>query len=261
MLTYPTINPVALELGALKIHWYGIAYVAGIIGAWRIWIWAIKKGYTPLIQRDIDDFLPWLTLGIICGGRLGHVIFYELSYYLQNPLEILMIWRPGMAFHGGLLGVIAACYIFTKCRRINFLNLTDLMSLGAPFGLFFGRLANFVNSELWGRVTDVPWAMIFPGAGPYPRHPSQLYEAILEGPLMLAIQYFSAKKQRAHLHEYQGLSSGTFVFFYGLFRFVIEYVRAPVDGYLGPITAGQFYSLPMIALGIFLIHQSRRQVL
>lgn len=261
MIPYPNIDPVAFSIGSLKIRWYGIAYVLGILGAWGACIYATRHKLSKVPENFLSEFLPWATVGIVVGGRLGHVLLYEPEYYLQHPLEILMIWHPGMSFHGGLLGVVVAALILTKYRHIKFLELADLLSIGAPIGLFFGRLANFINSELWGRHSELSWAMVFPGAGPYPRHPSQLYEALLEGPLLLILQFLILKFKSTHRPQASGLAGGSFIFFYGLFRFIVEYVRDPIDGYIGPFTAGQFYSLPLILVGLFFVVRALNQKL
>src|SRR5262249_16613867 len=185
VIPYPVIDPVALEIGPVSIRWYGLAYTAGILCGWlygrylisRDWLWG---GKSPMTVAQGDDFLLWITLGIVVGGRLGFVLFYEPSFFWNNPSEIPAVWNGGMSFHGGLLGVVLAVYFFSRVKRINPLSLGDVASAATPFGLFFGRLANFINAEVIGRVTDVPWAMVFPGAGDLPRHPSQLYEAFLE---------------------------------------------------------------------------------
>ena len=252
MLTYPEFNPVALDLGALQIRWYGIAYVSGILLAWYCCTQMIRRGYSTLSEKDIGDFIPWATVGIVAGGRLGHVLFYGGTYYLEHPLEIFMIWQPGMAFHGGFTGVLVATYFFCKARNIKILSLLDLISVGTPIGLFFGRIANFINGELWGRVTDSPLGMVFPGAGPYPRHPSQLYEALLEGVVLLIFQgalLILAQKKKWG----PGLVGGTFAVSYALTRGFAEFFREPDDGFIGPFTAGQFLSLPLMLFGIFLI--------
>lgn len=252
MLTYPAIDPVALSIGPLDIRWYGIAYVLGILGAWFCCNQLIKRGYSPLSKQDTADFIPLATLGIIVGGRLGHVLFYGLDYYLQNPLEIVMIWKPGMAFHGGILGVIIAAYLFCKKRNIQILSLFDLISVGAPIGLFFGRIANFINGELWGRQTDAAIGMIFPFAGPYPRHPSQLYEAVLEGICLFFIQLYLIKTAKKD-QWYPGAVGGFFAIGYAVTRSIAEFFREPDDGFVGPLTAGQFLSLPLMLAGLILV--------
>ena len=252
MLTYPQIDPVALSLGPVEIRWYGIAYVLGILGAWLCCLRIIKKGYSSIKPEYLSDFIPFATLGIIVGGRLGHVFLYEFSYYLENPIEIIQIWKPGMAFHGGIAGVILATLWFCKSRSISILKLFDLISVGTPIGLFFGRVANFINGELWGRVTDAPIGMVFPFAGPYPRHPSQLYEAFLEGICLFIIQLWMIKM--AHQKKLKpGFVAGTFAIGYAVTRSISEIFREPEDGFIGPLTAGQFWSLPLLCAGLFLV--------
>lgn len=255
MVPYPTIDPIAFSLGDIHIRWYGLAYVAGIILAWQCCVAMIRKGYFALSEKDLGDFIPWATLGIVAGGRLGHVLFYGGDYYWHHPEEILMIWKPGMSFHGGLMGVLVATYTFCQSRSIPLLSFLDLISIGTPIGLFFGRLANFINGELWGRVTDAPLGMVFPGAGPLPRHPSQLYEAALEGILLLGIQLMCARFVK-DTQKKPGMISGCFALSYALLRSVAEYFREPVDGYIGPLTAGQFWCVPLLCLGIALIYHS-----
>jgi len=254
MLTYPSIDPVAFSLGGLEIRWYGIAYVSGILLAWFCCTALIKRGYSSILSKDIGDFIPWATVGIVVGGRLGHALFYGGSYYLDRPLEILMIWKPGMAFHGGLIGVAIATIWFCRIHHIKILDLLDLISVATPIGLFFGRLANFINGELWGRMSDGPFAMIFSNAGPYPRHPSQLYEAVLEGILLFCIQLFiialaQKKKWQA------GVTAGGFLFFYAIMRSISEFFREPEDGFVGPFTAGQFLSIPLLIIGLLMIQR------
>ena len=255
--TYPTINPIALALGPFKIHWYGIAYVAGILLGWLCCRQVIKRPGYSLSQKLLDDFIPWATLGIIAGGRLGHVLFYGGSYYLENPLEIFMIWRPGMSFHGGLLGVAAVLWWYTKKHQLKLFDLSDVIVVGVPLGLCFGRLANFINAELVGRVTDSPWGMVFPGAGPLPRYPSQLFEAALEGVLLWFLMMFFAYRPQAQRPS--GFLSGVFLIAYGIARFVCEYFREP-ELYYGSmadyITYGQLLTLPLIAGGFALLWKS-----
>ena len=235
-IPFPVIDPVLLSLGPVQIHWYAIAYIVGILLAWtytkrvarQAHLW--PKGESPLGDMDLDDFVLWATLGIIVGGRFGYVLFYNFDAYLNDPGQIFAIWNGGMAFHGGFLGVTLAMVVFAYARSIALLSMFDLIALAAPFGLFFGRIANFINSELWGRVTDVPWGVVFPNGGPLPRHPSQLYEAALEGLLLLIIlrvlsHSFGALKR-------PGMIAGTFAMLYGLFRSLVELVRMP-DAQIG----------------------------
>tara|TARA_B100001564_G_scaffold350490_1_gene355019 strand:+ start:573 stop:1370 length:798 start_codon:yes stop_codon:yes gene_type:complete len=254
MLAYPQIDPVLLSIGPLDIRWYSLAYITGILlGAYYI-NRLIAKDTTFKGLNPFDDMIFYGILGIIIGGRLGYTLFYQPMFYLTHPLEILKLWQGGMSFHGGLLGMIGAMYLFAKKNRYPFLGIMDLCSAAAPIGLFFGRIANFINAELWGRVSDVPWAMVFPGAGPLPRHPSQLYEALLEGLISFIILYLLASK--AKIRNQHGIIAGSFLICYGLSRFVVEFFREP-DAHLGfffeYVTMGQMLSLPMILGGIYLI--------
>ena len=267
VLPYPVIDPVAIEFGPLSVRWYGLAYMAGILLGWlyarrlvaRKDLWA---GKPPMTVSQTDDFLLWITLGIVLGGRLGFVLFYEPSFFWHNPTEIPAVWNGGMAFHGGLLGVVAAVYFFSRVKGINPLSLGDIASAATPFGLFFGRIANFINSEVVGRASDVPWAMVFPGADGQPRHPSQLYEAALEGVVLfvilrIATHYFHALTR-------PGTVFGLFLVFYGIFRSSLEFVREPHPGHpmdVGLLTPGIAYSIPMILIGVWLIWRARRKAL
>ncbi len=265
-IPFPMIDPVLLSLGPIQIHWYAIAYIAGILLAWtytkrvarQAHLW--PHGESPLSDLDLDDFVLWATLGIILGGRLGYVLFYDLDAYLANPAEIFAVWKGGMAFHGGFLGVTLAMVLFARVRSIPLLSMFDLVALAAPFGLLFGRIANFINSELWGRVTDLPWGVIFPNGGPEPRHPSQLYEAALEGLLMLIIlrilsHSFGALKR-------PGLVAGCFVILYAVFRSLVELVRVP-DAQIGYLsfgtTMGMWLSAPMVLAGLVLVLNALRK--
>jgi len=268
VLPYPMIDPVAIEFGPLAVRWYGLAYMAGILCGWlyarrlvsRADLWG---GKPPMTVSQADDFLLWITLGIVVGGRLGFVLFYEPSFFWQNPAEIPAVWNGGMAFHGGLLGVVVAVAVFAWIKKINPLSLGDVASAATPFGLFFGRIANFINSEVVGRTTDVPWAMIFPGTDGQPRHPSQLYEAALEGVVLFIIL-------RIATHYYKALTRpgavfGLFLIFYGIFRSVVEeFAREPHPGHpldVGILTPGLAYSIPMILIGAWLIWRARRKAL
>ncbi len=260
-MPFPDIDPVALSIGPLQIRWYALAYLAGFLIGWKYVLYLVKKdqdkGITP---QHIDDFLTWAIVGVIVGGRLGYVLFYQADVYLRDPLEIFKVWHGGMSFHGGALGVIIAMIVFAARRKIAVLRLTDLVCCAVPIGLFFGRLANFVNGELFGRVTDVPWGVIFPHGGDLPRHPSQLYEAALEGLVL-----FSAMAVLAHkdpVRNRPGILSGVFLIGYGLSRIVIEFFREPDVqlGYLmGFVTMGQVLSVPMIVFGLILIARAMRR--
>ncbi len=263
-LAFPVIDPVLIEVGPFAIRWYALAYIAGLVGGWwyvrrlvqRPQLWpAAGAPYTP---EDVDDFLTWATIGVIVGGRLGYVFFYEPARFLADPISIFYVWQGGMAFHGGLLGVIVAMIFFARTKKASALSLFDIVGAAAPIGLFFGRLANFINAELWGRPTDLPWGMVFPTADDQPRHPSQLYQSFGEGVVLLvacaiAIRLGGLKRP--------GLVGGVFTTGYGIARFLVEYVRAfdPGIGLIGGIiTMGQLLSLPMIVAGLVLIALARR---
>ncbi len=256
-LSYPEIDPVLLQLGPFAIRWYALAYIAGLVIGWRILIHFAKAKGSLISPKQADDFLVWATLGIILGGRLGYVLFYKPVYYLTNPSEIFMVWQGGMSFHGGFLGVIFAAYIFSRKNKIPPVALADMLATVAPIGLFFGRIANFINGELFGRVTDVSWGFVFPGGGPLPRHPSQLYEAALEG-LLLFIIIFCLRKSK--ISEKPGLLTGTFFVGYAIARGFVEMFRQP-DAHLGflmgGMTMGQILSLPMIVIGLYLIFRPK----
>jgi phosphatidylglycerol:prolipoprotein diacylglycerol transferase len=259
-LPFPAIDPVLVEFGPLVIRWYALAYVAGLLIGWQ-YLLRLARGEPKVMERqDVDDFLLWATLGVIIGGRLGYVLFYNAEYFLSRPLEILAMWRGGMSFHGGLLGMVAAIVLFSRKRRLELLGVCDLIALVAPIGLFFGRVANFINGELFGRATDVPWAMVFPRGGPAPRHPSQLYEAALEGLvlflILLAIDRLTGARAR------RGVLTGIFLAGYGAFRSFVEFFREP-DAHLGFLlagtTMGQLLSLPLLAIGLYLIVAALRR--
>jgi phosphatidylglycerol:prolipoprotein diacylglycerol transferase len=252
MLQYPDIDPVAIDFGFVKIHWYGISYVAGILAAWWLMVWRSKTVYTAWSREQIADLVFYGTLGVILGGRLGSVVFYNLPYYLEHPLEIIMINKGGMSFHGGLIGVCLALWLYARRQRKGFFAVADFVAPAAPVGLFFGRLANFINGELWGRPTDVPWAMVFPWVDSQPRHPSQLYEALLEGVVLFIALWRYSRKPRPAMAV-----SGLFLTLYGLFRCIAEGFRQPDAqiGYLAGnwLTLGMLYSLPMLLAGAILL--------
>jgi len=258
MIQYPDFDPIAIDLGVIKIHWYGISYVAGILLAWWLLHWRSKTVYREWSPAQVSDLVFYATMGIILGGRLGSVLFYNLPYYLDHPREIIAIWKGGMSFHGGLIGVCFAFWLFGRGRHKGFLTVTDFVVPVVPVGLFFGRLANFVNGELWGRPTDLPWGMVFPRADDVPRHPSQLYEAILEGIVLFIILWWFSRKPKPVMAV-----SGLFLTFYGVFRGSIEWVRQPDQqlGFLagGWLTMGMLLSLPMVILGIILLALAYRK--
>jgi phosphatidylglycerol:prolipoprotein diacylglycerol transferase len=262
-LPFPAFDPVLVQIGPLAIRWYALAYIVGILGGWlyaRALIRAeqLWNGKPPLTVVDFDDFILWVTLGIILGGRLGYVLFYNPAYFAANPSEILQLWKGGMSFHGGFLGCVFAVIAFARYRGIAILPLGDIVCAVAPIGLFLGRLANFINAELWGRTTDVPWAFVFPGAGPIPRHPSQLYEAALEGIVLFIVL---AVMMRAGALKRPGTILGAFCLGYGLARTFCEFFREPDQqlGFLwGGLTMGMLLSLPLMIAGILLIVAARR---
>lgn len=260
-LPFPMIDPIILQVGPLAVRWYGLAYVTGILLGW--WyarrlvsnnsIWGGKPA--PFGKIDLDDFLVWAALGIVLGGRVGYILFYDLARYLNNPAEIFAVWRGGMSFHGGALGTLVAMIMFSRSRGFSTLSLMDVIATVSTFGLFFGRIANFINAELWGRVSDVSWAVVFPNGGELPRHPSQLYEAVLEGLvlfLILRILIFTGGKLAK-----PGFIAGAWIFLYGISRIVVEFFRQPDAhiGYLagGWLTMGMVLSIPMLMVGAFVM--------
>jgi phosphatidylglycerol:prolipoprotein diacylglycerol transferase len=253
LITLPNLDPVAFAIGPLAIRWYSLAYIFGILFT-LFYLKKCNKKENIMSQEAYDEWLTWAVLSILLGGRLGYVLFYNPFYFLSNPLEILAFWHGGMSFHGGLIGAIFGMFLFARKYKINFLKLTDVLAVAAPFGLFCGRIANFINMELYGRVTNGNYGVIFPGAGDLPRHPSQLYEAALEGFLSFLILFFLY--QFTNLKNRVGTLSGLFLTLYGSFRILIENFREP-DAQIGflfyNITMGQFLSLPIILFGLFVI--------
>jgi phosphatidylglycerol---prolipoprotein diacylglyceryl transferase len=251
-MTYPMIDPVAVDLGFLKIHWYGLMYVFGFLGGYALTLRRIGLGKFPLTKEQMSDFLGWIALGVILGGRVGYMVFYQPDRLLADPLSLLYVWEGGMAFHGGLLGVVALTWLYARKVGVQPLALGDALAPVIPIGLGLGRIGNFIGGELWGRTSDVPWAMVFPGAGPEPRHPSQLYQFFLEGVVLFAVLWWFSSRPRR-----RGQVTGLFLLGYGLARFSVEFVREP-DAHLGFIwmnwlTMGQLLTLPMIAVGLWLL--------
>ena len=256
MLHYPNFDPVLFSIGPLAIHWYGLMYVVGFAGAWLL---ARKRAdRLGLTKDDVGDLIFYGALGVVLGGRLGYVLFYGWEALAADPLWVFKVWDGGMSFHGGLIGVLIASVLFARRHKLAFFQLTDFIAPLVPIGLGAGRLGNFINQELPGRITDVPWAMDYPRYGPQPRHPSALYEFLLEGVVLFFVLWFVSLKPRR-----RGLVSGLFLLLYGLFRFTVEFFRRP-DPQLGFIafewmTMGQLLCLPMLIGGVLLVVWSRRQ--
>lgn len=251
MLVHPQFDPIAIHIGPLGIHWYGLMYLIGFLGGLWLGKWRIRNTPNPVMtEREIDDLLFYIALGVILGGRLGYVIFYQPAHFLQHPLEIPMLWQGGMSFHGGFLGVLTAVWLFTRKYQKRWLPLMDFVAPLATIGLGAGRMGNFINGELWGKATDLPWGMVFPQVDSLPRHPSQLYEFALEGVALFLLLWIYSRKPRP-----VGAVSALFLIGYGASRFVIEFAREP-DAFLGPLSLGmsmgQWLSLPMILVGIWM---------
>ncbi len=258
-IPFPMIDPVLVEVGPIAIRWYALAYIAGIVIGWRLARRLVQWSPKVATAEQVDDYVTWVTLGIILGGRLGYVLFYRPGYYITAPWEALAVWHGGMSFHGGALGVIVATWLYARRNAIDWVAFADRIVCVVPVGLFFGRLANFINGELWGRVApDVPWAMVFPTGGPEPRHPSQLYQAGLEGIALFTLLMVLARSEAIRARP--GFLSGAFLAGYGVARIIGEFFRQP-DAHLGFLfagaTMGQLLSLPMIAVGGWLMLRAR----
>lgn len=285
MIPFPEISPeiFSVSIGGLDfaLRWYALAYIIGLLGGWRISVMTARRSHlfpkdqSPITALQLDDLLTWIIGGVILGGRLGYVLFYRPDYYLQNPLDILQVWNGGMSFHGGFLGVVVATYIFCRKHKLPLWSVADLMALSVPLGLLLGRIANFINAELWGRPTDAAWGVIFPGEAAQDcgqaigqlcaRHPSQLYEAAMEG-LLLGIVLVWLAYRRGALKA-PGTIMGVFLIGYGMARFIVEFVRQPDEQFTSAtnlvgyalqfgdygLTMGQILSLPMIAVGLFFV--------
>jgi phosphatidylglycerol:prolipoprotein diacylglycerol transferase len=260
VLLFPSFDPVMIHIGPLGIRWYAMAYILGLVLGWRLMrrLAQLPPAIASIVQ--VDDFLTWATLGVVLGGRVGYVLFYQPGHFLHEPLAIFEVWQGGMSFHGGAIGVTIALVIYTRRQHINLLGFADRLAVCAPIGLGLGRVANFINGELWGRPAplDLPWAMIFPAGGPIPRHPSQIYQALLEG-LLLFIILFTLSRREA-LRARFGLLTGVFLVGYGIVRIIGEFFREP-DAFLGFLwfgaSMGQLLSVPMVVAGAWLILRSR----
>ena len=259
VLSYPAVDPVLVQVGPFAVRWYALAYIAGLLLGWRYIVALTRLRDPPLEKQDVDDFIVWATLGVILGGRLGYALIYRPDYYLANPVEIPFIWQGGMSFHGGLVGVVVAVWLFSRRRGLDTLGVGDYVACAAPIGLFFGRIANFINAELLGRPSDVVWAMVFPGGGAVPRHPSQLYEALLEGVLLFVVLAVLVRKDSIRLKR--GALFGIFLVGYSVARAVAEFYREP-DSHLGflisGMTMGQLLSVPVFLFGIYLLARVRK---
>ena len=254
---FPDIDPVIFSIGAFSLRWYAMAYLAGIIISWILLKRNIKKYHLGISSEQLDDLVFYTTLGIILGGRFGYIICYGDGYFWRNPAEILAVWHGGMSFHGGIVGVIIALFCYARKYKFSYLRITDLVALYTPIGIFLGRLANFVNGELWGRITTVPWAVKFPEGGYFPRHPSQLYEALTEGVIMFIILNLLWRKE--YIRKHSGIISALFLIIYGLSRILMEFFREPdrqIGFILGNLTMGQLLSAPFLILGIYILHKS-----
>lgn len=254
MLQHPQIDPVALQLGPIAVHWYGLMYLLGFAAVWLLGRRRIRQGRTDLSTRDLEDIIFYSVLGVVAGGRLGYALLYKPGYYLSHPLEILYLWEGGMSFHGGLIGVIVVLLWYAHSRKRHLLDIGDFIAPMIPLGLAAGRWGNFVNGELWGRPTDLPWGMVFPYVDALPRHPSQLYQMALEGLLLFAFLWWYSSKPRR-----RGQVSGMFLLGYGAARFIVEFTREP-DDFLGLLAAGlsmgQLLSIPMMLAGALILWKS-----
>ena len=256
MLIHPQVDPIAFSIGPLAVRWYGLMYLVGFAAAWWLGSRRIRQDRAPITRKQFDDLIFYAVLGVVLGGRLGYVLFYKPAYYAAHPLEIFAIWQGGMSFHGGLLGGILAMWVYARRQGVEFLRLMDFLAPLCPLGIAAGRLGNFINGELYGRVTDLPWGMVFRHAGEAPRHPSQLYQLALEGLTLFVLLWWFSSKPRP-----RGQVSALFLIGYGVLRFIAEFGREP-DAFLGllafGLTMGQWLCLPMIAVGVALFVWARR---
>jgi len=259
-LAFPNIDPVAISIGPLSLRWYALSYMAGLLLAWWYCRSIARRPESRAKADTIDDLVAWATLGVVLGGRLGYILFYKPGHYLENPEQIFRLWEGGMSFHGGMVGVLVAIGWVAHRHKLRYVELSDIIGCATPIGLFLGRLANFVNGELYGRVTTVPWGMVFPNGGPDPRHPSQLYQAFLEGICVFVLLWLFLRAGRL---RQPGFLSGLFLVGYGVARIVGELFREPdahLGFILGPVTMGQLLSLPMVAAGVYFMVRATREV-
>ncbi len=252
MLIYPQIDPIAFSIGPVNVHWYGLMYILALLVGWFLLRVRASKLGSGWENPEVDDLVTWVMLGAVLGGRIGYILFYDLAYYIKAPLEIFTVWNGGMSFHGGLLGVLLTIFIWGRAHKKGFLETLDFVAPAIAPGLLFGRIGNFINGELWGRTTDVSWGMVFPHAGILPRHPTQLYEAGLEGVLLFILLWIYSSKERP-----EGAVAGFFAILYGIFRFISEFYREP-DAHIGYLygewlTMGMVLSLPLIIIGVCLV--------
>lgn len=252
MLTHPGFDPVAIKLGPVAIHWYGLMYLLAFAGAWWLGTRRARLPHIHWPHERVGDLVFYAALGVILGGRIGYTLFYNFSGFIHNPLVLFKIWEGGMSFHGGLLGVVVAYLLFARKYKLDPFDVGDFAAPLVPFGLLTGRIGNFINAELWGKPTDLPWGMVFPNAGALPRHPSMLYEAFLEGAVLFAVLWWFGRKPRPRMAV-----AGLFLVLYGVFRFAVEFVRLPDAhiGYLalGWVTMGQVLSMPVLLAGLLMM--------
>jgi phosphatidylglycerol:prolipoprotein diacylglycerol transferase len=247
----PHLDPVIFRLGPLEFRWYGLMYIIGFIAAYFVILAGVRRKKIDWTRNDVADFVFAVAMGVILGGRTGYILFYNLSYYIHEPLKVFAVWEGGMSFHGGFIGATLAGYLFVRKMKVGFFRLADIVGPTIPIGLCLGRIGNFINGELYGRVTDLPWGMIFTNGGALPRHPSQLYEAFLEGPLTYLVLWLVGRKERG-----DGAVFWSFIALYGLFRFIVEFFREPdqqLGFILGPFSMGQLLSFPMFLLGAWMV--------